>query len=339
MSMILVTGGAGYIGSHACIALMAAGHDVIVVDNLCNGNAEALPRVERLAGRPLKGFYPVDLRDKAALGQVFKAHPIDAVMHFAALKSVAESLARPLVYYDNNVSGTLNLLQVMANAKVRRLVFSSSATVYGQAEEMPVDERAPTQPYQPYGWSKLMMERVLADAIAADEGWHIAILRYFNPVGAHPSGLVGEDPRGMPNNLLPLVGQVAMQQRDHLHIFGSDYPTADGTGVRDYIHVVDLVEAHVRTLECLDTLPRNVCLNLGTGRGYSVLEIIDAYQSASGMRIPFVLAPRRPGDIAECWANPSLASRLLGWRAGRGILDMCRDAWNWQNAHPFGYAS
>lgn len=338
MSTILVTGGAGYIGSHACIGLMAAGHEVVVVDNLSNGRAESLPIVERLSGRSLQGFYPVDLRNKVDLRRVFHTHRIDAVLHFAALKSVADSLLNPLGYYDNNVCGTLTLLEMMSLYGVYRLVFSSSATVYGEADEMPVSENAPTRPTQPYGWSKLMMEQVLADAVASDAHWRIAVLRYFNPVGAHPSGQIGEDPRGTPANLLPLVGQVATGQREQLHIYGADYPTSDGTGVRDYIHVMDLVDAHVRTLECLDELPRSVCLNLGTGRGYSVLEVIEAYQAASGQRIPFVLAPRRPGDVPECWADPARAIRLLGWKAGRGILEMCRDAWKWQASHPHGYA-
>lgn len=338
MSTILVTGGAGYIGSHACQALMAAGHEVVIVDNLSNSKAESLPALERLVGRPLAGFYPIDLRNKVELKRVFEKHPIDAVMHFAALKSVADSVRYPLGYYDNNVGGTLCLLRAMADAGVWHLVFSSSATVYGESETMPVHEALPTHPTQPYGWSKLMMEQVLTDAIAADAQWRVAVLRYFNPVGAHPSGIIGEDPYATPCNLLPLVGQVASRQRERLFIYGADYPTTDGTGVRDYIHVMDLADAHVRTLERLDELPSGACINLGTGRGYSVLEVIDAYQSVSGRKVPFVIAPRRPGDVAECWADTGLASRLLGWRAGRGIVEMCQDAWRWQASHPYGYA-
>ena len=337
MTTVLVTGGAGYIGSHTCLELLATGHDVVVVDNLCNANPEALRRVQTLAGRALAGVYHFDIADRSMLRDVFARHDIDAVVHFAALKAVGESVAQPLLYYRNNVSGTIVLLEVMAQAGVRQLVFSSSATVYGEPARLPLTEQAAILPSNPYGWSKAMSERVLLDAAAADPAWRVVILRYFNPVGAHESGCIGEDPRGMPNNLMPFVSQVAVGVRDYVRIFGDDYATPDGTGVRDYIHVVDLALAHVRALEQIGQLPPTVCLNLGTGRGYSVLEVINAYSLACGKPIPYRVVERREGDVAACWADPSLAARLLGWRAIRDLPAMCEDSWRWQSSNPDGY--
>lgn len=337
MACVLVTGGAGYIGSHTCVALLEAGHEVVVVDNLCNSRALALKRVEAIAGRSLKGFHRIDVRDGGALLEVFKEHAVDAVVHFAALKAVGESVTNPLEYYDNNVGGTISVARVMNTAGVRKLVFSSSATVYGDPESVPLQESAPTAPQNPYGWTKWMMEQVLADVVRADPSWSVAVLRYFNPVGAHPSGTIGEDPSGIPNNLMPYLSQVAVGRLQQLQVFGNDYPTPDGTGVRDYIHVQDLADGHVKALGRLNELEGINCINLGTGRGYSVLELVRAFESASGKPIPFRFAPRRPGDAAECWADPSLAARLLGWRAERGLDEMCRDAWRWQAANPDGY--
>ncbi len=337
MARILVTGGAGYIGTHTCVALLESGHDVVVLDNLSNSKASALARVEEIAGRSLEAFVQADVRDRAALSRLFDTHRIDAVIHFAALKAVGESVREPLRYYENNIAGTLALAQAMADAGVWRLVFSSSATVYGDPASVPIREDFPTSATNPYGWSKWMMERILMDAAAADPRWQVALLRYFNPVGAHPSGRIGEDPQGVPNNLMPYVSQVAVGRRDELQVFGSDYPTVDGTGVRDYIHVVDLAAGHVRAVERIDALPGVTVLNLGTGRGYSVLEVLRAFERASGRPIPYRLVDRRPGDVAECWADPSRAEAVLGWRAGRDLDAMCRDAWAWQRANPQGY--
>lgn len=339
MTCVLVTGGAGYIGSHTCVALLSAGYDVVVVDSLVNSHAQVLQRVERIAGRPLTAFYPIDVRSTDALSDVFQRHPIDSVLHFAALKSVGESVAEPLKYYDNNVGGTISVLRAMGAAEVRKLVFSSSATVYGDPVAVPVREDFPTAPTNPYGWTKWMMEHVLSEVAQSDSGWSMAVLRYFNPVGAHPSGLIGEDPDGVPNNLMPYISQVAVGRLPELKVFGDDYPTSDGTGVRDYIHVEDLACGHVRALQRLDSLPGMNCINLGTGRGYSVLEVLRAFEAVSGKPIPFTVMPRRSGDVAECWADPSLAERVLGWRAERDLMCMCADAWRWQSANPRGYVS
>jgi UDP-glucose 4-epimerase len=334
---LLVTGGAGYIGSHACVELLAAGHEVVVVDNLCNSRREVLGRIERIAGRPV-GFHECDVRDEAALRGIFRAHAIDAVLHFAGLKAVDESVARPLDYYDNNVGGTLALCAAMRASGVRRLVFSSSATVYGDPDAVPVREDHPLRPTNPYGRSKAMVESILQDLVRSDPAWKVALLRYFNPVGAHESGLIGEDPGGVPNNLMPFIAQVAVGRRDALNVYGNDYPTPDGTGVRDYIHVVDLARGHLAALESLDAAEGVLTVNLGTGRGYSVLEVVKAFRQASGREIPYRVVARRPGDVAACYADPSLAARLLGWRAERDLLQMCRDAWRWQSMNPDGYA-
>lgn len=339
MACVLVTGGAGYIGTHTCVALLAAGHEVVVVDSLCNSQKAALTRVEAIAGREITAFYCVDVRDRDSMRKVFAAHAVDAVVHFAALKAVGESVAKPLAYYDNNVVGTLALAEAMAEAGVRRLVFSSSATVYGDPSSVPIKEDFPAQPTNPYGWSKWMMERVLTDIAEVDSRWRIVLLRYFNPVGAHPSGLIGEDPTGIPNNLMPYVAQVAVGRRECLQVFGNDYPTPDGTGVRDYVHVLDLALGHVCAVEQLDRLPSPLCLNLGTGRGYSVLEVVQAFEQAAGRRIPFRVVARRPGDVAACWADPTLAERMLGWRAQHGLARMCEDAWCWQRLNPQGFAA
>ena len=334
---ILVTGGAGYIGSHTALELLQAGHDVVVVDNLINSHREALRRVEVLAGRPLT-FHCVDLLDRAALEAVFAAAPIDAVIHFAALKAVGESVAQPLRYFHNNVTGTLHLLQVMDAHDVRRFVFSSSATVYGDPQRMPITEDAPLSAVNPYGRTKLIVEDVLRDLHRADPRWDIAILRYFNPVGAHPSGQLGEDPNGIPNNLVPYIAQVAVGRLPYLRVFGDGYPTTDGTGVRDYIHVVDLAAGHLRALEKLAARPGLVTYNLGTGRGYSVLEVAAAFGRAAGKDIPLQIVPPRPGDAAICYADPSLAARELHWTAERDLDAMMADTWRWQSGNPNGFS-
>ncbi len=334
---ILVTGGAGYIGTHTCVELIHAGMEPVVVDNLCNSKAEALRRVERITGKRLT-FYRADIRDKAALLDIFARHPVQAVVHFAGLKAVGESVAQPLRYYDNNVGGTLTLCEAMLEAGVKRLVFSSSATVYGEPHAVPIREDFPVgATTNPYGRSKYMIEVILRDLQVADPEWRIALLRYFNPVGAHESGLIGEDPNDIPNNLMPYIAQVAVGRRPYLNVFGGDYPTPDGTGVRDYIHVVDLALGHVAALRYLESHPGVVTVNLGTGRGYSVLEMVRAFRAASGRDIPYRMAPRRPGDIACCYADPSLAEQLFGWRAQRGIEAMCADTWRWQRMNPQGY--
>ncbi|TVO62608.1 UDP-glucose 4-epimerase GalE [Denitromonas ohlonensis] len=339
MACILVTGGAGYIGSHTCVALLAAGHEVVVVDNFSNSNPEALARVGQIAGRPVAAIHEVDIRDRAGLDAVFAAQPVDAVIHFAGLKAVGESVQKPHAYYDNNVAGTLVLLEVMAARGVKRMVFSSSATVYGDPASVPIREDFPTAPTNPYGRTKWMLEFILQDVAAADADWQMALLRYFNPVGAHPSGLIGEDPNGIPNNLMPYVSQVAVGKLAELGVFGDDYPTADGTGVRDYIHVVDLAIGHVRAVERLMAGAGVLTLNLGTGRGYSVLEVVKAFERASGRPVPYRIAPRRPGDIAQCYADPALALAELGWRAEHDLADMCADAWRWQSGNPDGYGA
>jgi UDP-glucose 4-epimerase len=334
---ILVTGGAGYIGSHTTLALLQAGHDVVVLDNLCNSSAESLKRVAQLVGRaPV--FVQGDIRDRVVLDSLFAKHSIHAVLHFAGLKAVGESVAQPLRYYDNNVHGTQVLLHAMTDAGVFSLVFSSSATVYGEPAQMPISEACPLgQPTNPYGRSKLMVEDILRDLAASDPRWRIAILRYFNPVGAHESGLIGEDPHGIPNNLLPFVAQVALGKLPELSVFGNDYLTPDGTGVRDYIHVVDLAEGHLCALEALQTRTGANVWNLGTGQGYSVLEMVRAFEAASGKRVSYRIAPRRPGDIATCYADPGKAERELGWKAKHGLAEMMRDAWYWQLMNPDGY--
>ncbi len=333
---VLVTGGAGYIGSHTVLELLQAGWPVVVLDNLSNASAEALRRVERIAGRPAP-LVVGDVRDEALVGDLIARHGVGATLHFAGLKAVGESVARPLEYYDNNVVGTQVLLRCLQRAGVKRFVFSSSATVYGEPESVPLREDARTGPTNPYGRTKWMVEWVLGDLAAADPGWSIGILRYFNPVGAHESGLIGEDPADVPNNLMPFVAQVAVGRRECLSVFGSDWPTRDGTGVRDYIHVVDLARGHLAALERVYAHPGAFTVNLGTGTGCSVLEMVRAFERASGRQVPYRLVERRPGDIAECYADPTLARELLGWRAERGVDAMCADAWRWQSANPDGY--
>ncbi|MBI4740255.1 MAG: UDP-glucose 4-epimerase GalE [Betaproteobacteria bacterium] len=333
---ILVTGGAGYIGSHTCVELLNAGFDVTIVDNLCNSKAVVVDRLERICGvRP--GFVEGDVRDLPFLRRLLAAGQFDAVMHFAGLKAVGESVALPLAYYDNNVGGSIALLRAMRENGVRTLVFSSSATVYGDARRVPVREDFPLGATNPYGRCKLMVEEVLGDLAKAEAGWNLACLRYFNPAGAHGSGLIGEDPNGVPNNLMHFVAQVAGGRREKLSVFGDDYPTPDGTGVRDYIHVVDLARGHVAALNYFCGAGGLLTVNLGTGRGVSVLEMVAAFAKASGREIPYEIRPRRAGDIASCYADPSLAGQLLGWRAERGIDTMCADAWLWQTMNPHGY--
>ncbi len=333
---ILVTGGAGYIGSITAVQLIAAGHRPVIFDNLVNAKAAVVDRIERVAGtRP--GFVHGDIRDRAALDAVLRDQQIDAVIHFAGLKAVGESVAKPLEYYDNNVRGTLVLLEAMRAANLRTLVFSSSATVYGEVQRMPLSEDTPTSATNPYGRTKLMIELILADVVASDPGWSMTALRYFNPVGAHPSGLMGEDPQGVPNNLMPFVAQVAVGRRDKLRIFGNDYPTTDGTGVRDYIHVVDLAEGHLAALNHGHGRPGMHVFNLGTGRGHSVLEMLAAFGRACGRELAYEFAPRRAGDVASSWADPAHAQAALGWRATRGLDEMCADTWRWQSTHPHGY--
>ncbi|MBU1962847.1 MAG: UDP-glucose 4-epimerase GalE [Gammaproteobacteria bacterium] len=334
---ILVTGGAGYIGSHTTLALLQAGFDVVVLDNLSNSSSESLARVAEIAGRT-PTFVQGDIRDRERLDSMLSQYPVSAVLHFAGLKAVGESVREPLSYYENNVAGTVTLCQAMAAAGVYRLVFSSSATVYGEPSSMPIHEEMPTgQPTNPYGRSKLMIEEVLRDLVASDPRWSVALLRYFNPVGAHESGRIGEDPNGIPNNLLPYIAQVAVGKLSELSVFGNDYPTPDGTGVRDYIHVVDLAEGHLKALRAIAHQPGVGIWNLGTGQGYSVLEMVRAFEQASGQPVAYRIAPRRAGDIAACWADPSKAERELGWRAQRGLDEMMRDAWRWQSRNPKGY--
>ncbi|CAI8832089.1 UDP-glucose 4-epimerase GalE [Burkholderia ambifaria] len=333
---ILVTGGAGYIGSHTAVELLDNGYDVVIVDNLVNSKAESVRRIEKITGRT-PAFHQVDVCDEAALAKVFDAHPITGTIHFAALKAVGESVAKPLEYYQNNIGGLLTVLKVMRERNVRQFVFSSSATVYGVPERSPIDESFPLSATNPYGQSKLMAEQVLRDLEVSDPSWRIATLRYFNPVGAHASGLIGEDPAGIPNNLMPYVAQVAVGKLEKLRVFGSDYPTPDGTGVRDYIHVVDLAKGHIAALDALATRDASFVVNLGTGQGYSVLEVVRAFEKASGRPVPYELVARRPGDIAECYANPQAAADLIGWRATLGIDEMCADHWKWQEANPRGF--
>lgn len=338
MSHILVTGGAGYIGSHTIIELQQAGYEIVVVDNFVNSSPESLERVRQITGQPL-AVHEVDLLDRAALTAVFQSYPITGVIHFAGLKAVGESVAEPLRYYHNNLTGTLVLLECMAAQQVKQIVFSSSACVYGDPESVPIREDFAVHPTNPYGSSKLMVEQILQDARIADPALQVAILRYFNPVGAHSSGQIGEDPTGIPNNLMPYIAQVAVGRLAHLSVFGGDYSTPDGTGVRDYIHVMDLARGHVHALQALAQGPGLVLCNLGTGNGYSVLEMVTAFAQASGRPVPYEITGRRPGDIAACYADPTMARELLGWQAELGLAEMCRDHWRWQQNNPEGYRS
>ncbi|WP_321814307.1 MULTISPECIES: UDP-glucose 4-epimerase GalE [unclassified Paraburkholderia] len=333
---ILVTGGAGFIGSHTCVELLNGGFDVVAVDNLVNSREESLARVERITGKPV-AFYNADVRDAQALTRIFEAHKITGVIHFAALKAVGESVAKPIEYYRNNLDGLLVVLDVMRQHGVKQFVFSSSATVYGVPERSPIDETFPLSATNPYGQSKLIAEQILRDVVISDPSWRIAVLRYFNPVGAHESGLIGEDPAGIPNNLMPFVAQVAVGKLEKLRVFGGDYPTQDGTGVRDYIHVVDLAQGHLKALDALVARDEGFTVNLGTGRGYSVLEVVKAFEAASGKPVPYEIVTRRPGDIAECYANPATAEKLIGWKAQFGIERMCVDHWRWQENNPRGF--
>ena len=337
---VFVTGGTGFIGSHTCVELLNAGHEVVVVDNLCNSSKESLRRVKKITGKDIK-FYKADIRDEKKLDRIVAAEaPFDATIHFAALKAVGESVQLPLKYYQNNLGGTFTLLKVLAAHNCKNIVFSSSATVYGQPQSVPIREDFPTPGCtNPYGWTKLMMEQVFKDVQKADPSWNVILLRYFNPIGAHESGLIGEDPAGIPNNLLPYVAQVAIGRLKELSVFGNDYPTPDGTGVRDYIHVVDLANAHLKAVEKLGKVKKYglKIINLGTGNGYSVLQIVKAFEKASGRKVPYAIKARRPGDVAECWADPSFALKELGWKAKRGIDKMCEDLWRWQSMNPYGF--
>ena len=337
MAKILITGGAGYIGSHTALELLNEGYEVVVYDNLCNSSQESLRRVEELTGKTVK-FYEGDVLDGAALEAMFRAENVDAVIHCAALKAVGESVQKPLEYYQNNITGTLTLMDVMNRVGVKNIVFSSSATVYGSPEEMPITESCPKgQCTNPYGWTKSMMEQIMSDVQKANPDWNVILLRYFNPVGAHKSGRIGEDPKGIPNNLMPFISQVAVGRRASLKVFGNDYPTRDGTGARDYIHVQDLVEGHLDALRVLDGKPQLLTVNLGTGGNTTVLELVKAFEKASGKHIPYEICPRRAGDKAAYWTNPELARELLGWTAKRGIEKMCEDTWRWQQMNPEGY--
>lgn len=333
---ILITGGAGYIGSHTCIEMINAGYEVVVVDNLDNSNEESLKRVEKITGTPVK-FYKEDVRDKEALRRIFSENKIEAAIHFAGLKAVGESVREPIMYYDNNLKNTIALLEVMNEFGVKKIVFSSSATVYGVATEMPLTENMPLGAINPYGRTKYFIEEILRDLYVADKDWCIALLRYFNPIGAHKSGLIGEDPKGIPNNLMPYISQVAVGKLEKLHVFGNDYKTVDGTGVRDYIHVVDLAQGHVKAVDW--ALGNKGCeaFNLGTGNGTSVLQLRDAFVKASGIDVPYVIDPRRPGDPDEVYADATKAKEVLGWEAKLGIDEMCEDTWRWQKGNPQGY--
>ena len=333
---ILVTGGAGYIGSHTCVELLNAGKEVVVIDNLDNSSAEALSRVEKITGKKIT-FYENDVRDEAALREIFSKEKIEAVIHFAGLKAVGESVAKPVLYYDNNLISTLRLLEVMAEFGVKKIVFSSSATVYGTSKDMPIKEQSPLGAINPYGRTKLFIEEMLRDLFVADNTWSIALLRYFNPIGAHKSGTIGEDPKGIPNNLMPYISQVAVGKLERLNVFGDDYNTPDGTGVRDYIHVVDLAKGHVCAIDWVLGAKGCEAFNLGTGNGISVLELKNAFEKASGVTIPFVIAPRRPGDLDAVYANPEKAKEVLGWQANLNVDDMCQDTWRWQKNNPDGY--
>ena len=334
---ILVTGGAGYIGSHTCVELLNEGYEVVVVDNLCNSSEKSLERVEQITGKKVT-FYKVDLLDREALTEVFEKEQIDSVIHFAGLKAVGESVSKPLEYYHNNITGTLILCDVMRKFGCKNIVFSSSATVYGDPAFIPITEECPKgQCTNPYGQTKSMLEQILTDLNVADSEWNVILLRYFNPIGAHKSGLIGEDPKGLPNNLVPYIAQVAVGKLEHLNVFGNDYDTHDGTGVRDYIHVVDLAIGHVRAIEKLKDKEGVLIYNLGTGNGYSVLDVVKAYEKASGREVKYIIQPRRPGDIATCYAEASKALKELNWKAERGIEEMCEDSWRWQSGNPNGY--
>lgn len=333
---LLVTGGAGYIGSHTCLQLLQDGHEVVVMDNLSNSKMESINSVQELAGKSMQ-FYKTDLNDTTGLRDIFTAHEIDAVIHFAGLKAVGESVAKPLMYYENNISGTVHLCQMMQEFGVKNLIFSSSATVYGDPHTVPILENFPLSATNPYGRSKLVIEEILRDLAVADASWNIVLLRYFNPVGAHASGQIGEDPNGIPNNLMPYIAQVACGRLSELSVFGNDYPTPDGTGVRDYIHVVDLARGHVCALQKFSELPTVRTYNLGTGQGYSVLQMVTAFEKATGKNIPYKIVGRRPGDIAECYADAAKAKKELGWVAEKGITEMCADTWRWQTKNPMGY--
>ncbi|MEE0776316.1 MAG: UDP-glucose 4-epimerase GalE [Bacillota bacterium] len=333
---ILLTGGAGYIGSHTCVEFLEAGYDIVVADNFCNSKPEAIKRVEEITGK-IVPLYELDVADKKALDELFQKEPIDSVVHFAGLKAVGESCAKPLKYYRNNLDVTLTLMEVMKEHNVNKIVFSSSATVYGVPEKVPIDESMPTGCTNPYGWTKLMTEQILTDAAAADDDLSVVLLRYFNPIGAHESGRIGEDPTGIPNNLLPYIAQVAVGKLKQLQVFGDDYPTHDGTGVRDYIHVMDLAAGHLKAIEYAEKKKGTSVFNLGTGVGYSVLDIVKAFEKANGLTIPYAIVDRRAGDIAQCFADPTLANQVLGWQATRTLDDMCRDTWNWQKNNPQGY--
>ncbi|WP_321532022.1 UDP-glucose 4-epimerase GalE [uncultured Desulfuromonas sp.] len=338
---VLVTGGAGYIGSHTMVELLSAGHEVVCIDNLVNASQEAVRRVEAITGKNII-FYPYDVGDRQRMKEIFAAHHIDAVIHFAGHKAVGESVTNPLRYYTNNVGMTFTLCEVMADYGCKNLVFSSSATVYGDPVCVPITENAMVAPTNPYGRTKLMIEQVLGDLSASDPNWNIVVLRYFNPIGAHESGMLGEDPRGIPNNLLPFIAQVAVGKRDKLYVFGDDYPTPDGTGVRDYVHVVDLAKGHVsaldKGLEWTHQENKLLTVNLGTGEGSSVLDVVKAFEWASGIQIPFEIVSRRPGDVASCYAEANRAYELLGWKSEFDLQRMCEDAWRWQRANPDGYA-
>ena len=333
---VLITGGAGYIGSHTCIEMLNAGYDVVVVDNLDNANSKSLERVEKITGKKVR-FYKEDVRCKDAMRKIFSENKIDAVIHFAGLKAVGESVREPIMYYDNNLINTIVLLEVMNEFGVKKIVFSSSATVYGVATQMPLVEGMPLGAINPYGRTKLFIENILSDLYVADNDWCVALLRYFNPIGAHKSGLIGEDPKGIPNNLMPYISQVAVGKLEKLHVFGNDYKTVDGTGVRDYIHVVDLAVGHVKAIEWALSHKECEAFNLGTGNGTSVLQLRDAFIKATGVDIPYVIDPRRPGDPDEVYANADKAKRILGWTAKHGIEEMCEDTWRWQKNNPNGY--
>ena len=334
---ILVAGGAGYIGSHTCVELLEAGYEVVVVDNLYNSSPESLKRVEKITGKNVT-FYEADILDKEALNKIFDAHEIEAVIHFAGYKAVGESVQKPIEYYHNNMTGTLVLCDVMRAHGVKNIVFSSSATVYGDPAQIPITENCPKgQPTNPYGWTKSMLEQVLTDIHTSDPEWNVILLRYFNPIGAHKSGMIGEDPKGIPNNLLPYVAQVAVGKRECLGVFGNDYDKPDGTGVRDYIHVVDLAAGHVKAIDKLREKPGVEVYNLGTGNGYSVLQVVAAFEKACGHKIPYEIKPRREGDIATCYCDPKKAKAELGWEAKYGIDEMCEDTWRWQSSNPDGY--
>lgn len=334
---ILVTGGAGYIGSHTCVELLEAGYDVVVVDNLYNASQKSLERVKEITGKDLT-FYQADILDEEALDKIFDKEKVDGVIHFAGLKAVGESVAKPLEYYKNNITGTLILCEVMRKHNVKNIIFSSSATVYGDPAFIPITEECPKgSPTNPYGWTKSMIEQILMDFHTADSEWNVILLRYFNPIGAHKSGKIGEDPKGIPNNLLPYVAQVAIGKLECLGVFGNDYDTPDGTGVRDYIHVVDLAKGHVKAIDKIKENPGVKIYNLGTGKGYSVLDIVKAFGKACGHEIPYIIKERRPGDIATCYSDASLAKKELGWEAEYGIEEMCADSWNWQKMNPNGY--